>query len=441
MSVIVRQSTTSSAGRRAGTAPGLPTRRPGERGRAPHRQTLRPAGADPAGAVPPDASCASGFRTSASSPAPAHRWASRKTRASALERTFRAESTRRARWDRGLTVKRTRRCPHNSAATRPADGCSCAPAPDEDVQRAGDVAGTALPLDRQRGHGGIDRPGPRFVGDPVALLDHVERRPQVVDRNIGGDGAPRLCPEGRQLAHQADRRAQSVFALLQPRLELPVQALAPSRVVLELLAGHRTHVGVGEMPDRRGQGARNEAVVGIADHHNRSIGLFEAPVERLGLAQPVRTGERTGAGPLSRRRRLGIPVGDHQDLEGARIPIGPEIIDLAGDHPRLPERRHDNRQVGPRSGLRRALCRGDPPAPAASAPRQPGGIEQVAGAGAGHQRSHGDPRPQARPAHSSSPPITSRPGTPRSRRNLPPSHPATPRALVARTRRYTPGKR
>ena len=72
----------------------------------------------------------------------------------------------------------------------------------------------------------------------------------------------------------------------------------------------------------------------------------EAPVEGPGLAESLRSGEHAGPGSLGRVRGLGIPVGDHQDLERARVPVGPEVVDLVRDHPGLTEGRHENRQAG-----------------------------------------------------------------------------------------------
>ena len=99
--------------------------------------------------------------------------------------------------------------------------------------------------------GGIERAGPRLVGDSIALLDDVEGGPEIVGGDVGGDRAPRLGPDGGELADEADRRTEAVLALLEPGLEPPVQALASSAVVLQLLAGDRTDRGVGEVLHQR----------------------------------------------------------------------------------------------------------------------------------------------------------------------------------------------
>ena len=279
----------------------------------------------------------------------------------------------------------------------------------EDVQRAGDVARPALPLDGQGRHGRIERPGPGFVGDPVALLNDVERRPQIVDGDVGGDGTPGLGADGGELAHQADRRAQPVLSLLQPRLEPPVQALAPSAVVFELLAGHRTHLGIGKVLHHRGEGTGGKAVVGVADHHDWGIGLHEAPVEGLGLAEPLLRGQGAGARSLRGRRGLGIPVGDHEDPEAARIAVRPEVVQLVGDHTGLPVGRHQDGEVRPCAGCRGCRRGCDPAAAAAGAPRQPRRIEDMAGGGAGDQCAHRRARSEARPAHPRTSSVTSTP--------------------------------
>ena len=223
---------------------------------------------------------------------------------------------------------------------------------------------------------------------------------------IGRHASARMADE---LADEADRRAEAVFALLEPGLEPPVQALASSAVVLELLAGDRSDGRVGEVLHHRGQRAGRQAVVGIADHDDRRRGLGEAPVERLGLAETLRAGQRPGPGPLRRRRGLGIPVGHHQDLERARVPVRPEVVDLGGDHARLAVGRHHDGQVGCVSRSRRPGGRRDPAATAPGAPGQPGRIEQVTRSGRRHQPAHQQARPQARPAHCRTSSVTSTP--------------------------------
>ena len=155
--------------------------------------------------------------------------------------------------------------------------------------------------------GGIERTGPRLVRHAVSLLDDVEGGPEIVGGDVGRNRAPGLGPDGGELADEPDRRAQPVLALLEPRLEPPVDALASSAVVLHLLAGHRADLGVGEVLHRRRQRAGRKAVVGVAEHDDRRRRLGEAPVERLGLAEAVRAGQRPGAGPPAASAVSGSP--------------------------------------------------------------------------------------------------------------------------------------
>ena len=83
------------------------------------------------------------------------------------------------------------------------------PPPDHDVQRAGHAADPALPRDGQRVGGGIEGAGAGLVGDPIALLDDVERGPEVVGGDVTRDRAPRLGPDGGELTDQADGRTQT----------------------------------------------------------------------------------------------------------------------------------------------------------------------------------------------------------------------------------------
>ena len=98
---------------------------------------------------------------------------------------------------------------------------------------------------------GIQGAGARLVGDAIALFNDVESGPEIVGGDVTGDRAPRRGPNGRELADEADRRAEAILAPLEPGLEPPVQALAASAVVFQLLAGDCTDRGVGEVLHQR----------------------------------------------------------------------------------------------------------------------------------------------------------------------------------------------
>jgi hypothetical protein len=76
-----------------------------------------------------------------------------------------------------------------------------------------------------------------------------------------------------------------------------------------------TDRGVVEVLDDGSQRAGGQAVVGVRDDHDFSVGLGETPVESLRLPQAFRAGQGAGARSLGGRGGLGVTVGDHDDVE------------------------------------------------------------------------------------------------------------------------------